>query len=137
MSKKISKETVTKTYGSSWYFTILLAVVIGFIGAIIGNSTSVNNGMLLGFLVGVVMAILGEIVVLVNVIPFAGLPLYIIYMPKIFGWLINISGFSGTAFLTLSLLPFWIFLIFGAIIYCVVTVIATVVIGAGLGAIFG
>src|SRR5208337_4412444 len=133
--KKKAVQVIEKTYGTSWIFTIILALICGVVGFLIGNPSGLG---LQGFIVGAVMPIFCEILTLASFIPYVGIYCQWVWSLMLNHWVIGLAGFSSTSPInTLLYFPLILFTIFGAIIYLVVTGIVTVIIGALIGAIFG
>jgi hypothetical protein len=128
------KSIVTKTYGSSWVLTIILAIVVGIIGALI-----CPNAPLTGFLAGLVLTIVTGFIAFASFIPFVGVYLYWIWSKMFYDWLLGIvfTGSNYTNMMTLTIVPLVISAIFGIILCLVTSFIVVVIVGAGLGAIFG
>jgi hypothetical protein len=130
------KEIVTKTYGTSWISSIFIAIIAGFIGAILANA---SGQALMGFLVGFVMVFATEFILLACCIPFVGIYLYWIWSCWFYNWIINIAFVGNQTlinnFLMLSLFPLILFAVFGAIIFVIFSVLAVVLIGAVISAL--
>ena len=135
------KGTVTKTYGSSWVFTIILALIMGAIGFIVGYRYPVTSSLLVsglfGFIVGAVMTIFAEILVLASFIPYAGIFLQFIWTLQLDHILTHLAGFpSSSPMNTLIWIPLIVFMVFGAILYAVITGIVTVILASLADAVF-
>lgn len=129
-------KVVTKTYGTSWLFTIVLAIIVGIIGALICPSAPLT-----GFLAGVALTVVTDFIMLASFIPFVGVYLYWIWSKMFYDWLLGLVFGVHTAnfanMMALTLLPIIVFAIFGVILCLVTSFIVVVLIGAGIGAIFG
>jgi hypothetical protein len=136
MNKDQSKEVTKKAFGTSWTTTIILAVIVGIIGALI-----CQDKPLIGFLAGVVLTIVTEFTMLAGFIPFAGPYLYWIWTSAFYQWFLGIVFGVGTAnyanMLTLTLLPLIVFAIFAVILCIVSSLIVIVLVGTVIAAIFG
>jgi hypothetical protein len=137
MSKKTT-QVVTKTYGSSWITSIILAFIVGLIGLLIGNASGMQNGILLGFVAGFVMTLGCELLVLASMIPYVGIYLQWVWSLQLSHWITGLAGFASSFPMnTLLYLPLILFMVYGAILYAVITGVVTVAIGALIGEIFG
>lgn len=134
MSEKKTVKVVTKTYGTSWLFTIILAIIVGIIGALICPSAP-----LMGFLAGVALTVVTDFIMLASFIPFVGVYLYWIWSKMFYDWLLGIvfTGSNYANMMTLTIVPLIIYAIFGVILCLVTSFIVVIIVGAGLGAIFG
>lgn len=133
MDKKEIVTKTAKTYGISWFSSILLAVIVGMLGYLVNTANPIN-----GFIVGFVIVFVSEVMVLACFIPYVGIYLYWIWSltidHMIMGWG-NISN-TGILYNTLIYIPLIFTMIAGVIIFVVFSVVATVFIGVIVGAIF-
>lgn len=131
MSKKTTR-VVVKTYGTSWITSIILALLVGFIGFLIAPTMQ-------GFVVGFVMVFLCELGLLASFIPYVGIYFQWIWTIQLNQWLISLGNFTATQTATftniLLYFPLILFTIFGVIVYLVITGVVTVFIGALIGAL--
>jgi len=127
-------QVVVKTYGTSWFFTIALSIIVGIIGALICPSAPVT-----GFFAGVALTIVTDFIMLASFIPFVGVYFYWIWSKMFYDWFLGIvfTGSNYANMMTLTIAPLVVFAIFGVIFCLVTSFVVVVIIGAGLGAIFG
>lgn len=126
MSKKTT-EVVTKTYGSSWISSIVIAFIVGLVGWLIAPTAQ-------GFIVGFVMSLLCELMVLASMIPFVGIYFQWVWTLQISHWLIGLGGFTEAQYGMFSNIllyfPLIFAMIFGVIVFAVITGVVVVLIGA-------
>jgi len=127
MNDKKTTTVVTKTYGVSWISSLIIALIVGSIGFLIAST-------LQGFLVGFLMSLLCELMVLASMIPYVGIYFQWVWTLQLTHWLIGLGNFTATqsAMFTDILLyfPLILSMIFGVIVYLIITGIVTFVIGA-------
>jgi hypothetical protein len=123
-------ETVKKTYGFSGVTTIIMAIVIGIVGALI------TTDPFRGFLAGLAMTMMaGFIISLASLIPFVGAYFYWIWSIEFYHWFLGLvfTGSNLANMITLSIFPLIVFAIFGVLVTIVMSVIVVFVVGAILG----
>ena len=130
LDTKVDKQT-TKAYGyTSWSITFLLCLVFGIIGAIVGGWTGLG--------VGVVMVLMCSVISYAGIVPFGGIPLYIMFYNMFMDWLYSVVPQMGV-FLAPDALPrvvlFWVFGILAGIACVIMSFVLVVIIIAGLAAL--
>jgi hypothetical protein len=125
---------VKKSVGTSWLSSLILAVIVGLIGMLlVATNPSWNIPVWEGFVVGLVMTIMTQIITLACFIPFIGIYLYWIWANAFIDWFLGATHLEAIGIVKWIPLVFCGF--FGAIIFGIFTLFAIVVIGAGIYAI--
>jgi hypothetical protein len=134
MNTKNQKEKTvktTRTYGvGSFSLTLILMVIFGLIGAIVGGFS--------GLAVGIVMVLMASIISWSGLIPFAGVFLFVGFFNQFMDWLYTLAPNMGVL-ISPDALPrivlFWIFGILAAVATVVFTILAVIIVLAGIVAI--
>jgi hypothetical protein len=126
---------VKKSLGTSWLSSLFLAVIVGFIGMLlVATNPSWNIPVWEGFVAGLVMTIMTQVIALACLIPFVGIYLYWIWANAFIDWFLGVTHLEAIDIM--KWIPLIYCGIFGAIIFGIFTILAIVVIGAIIYAIF-
>jgi hypothetical protein len=131
MSKFEKTKKTTKNYGvGSFGLTFLLLVIFGLVGGIIGGW--------LGLFVGILMVLMTSVISWIGLVPFGGIPLYIMFYNIFMDWLYTIAPSMGSL-LAQDALPriilYWIFFIMTGIVCVIMSAFAVIIIIGGIAAV--